>query len=330
MIDVNQLAKKLVSGQRAALSRSITLVESKRPEHRSESDRLLELILPYTGKAKRIGITGVPGAGKSSFIECLGTMLTGMGHKVAVLAVDPSSNRSKGSILGDKTRMEKLAVNPNSFIRPSPTAGELGGVAAMTRESILLCEAAGYEIILVETVGVGQSEYAVANMVDFFLALMLPGAGDELQGIKKGIIELADMIVVNKSDGENIMAAELAAQHYRRALSIIEAKSKGWTPPVLLASSIEKTGVSDSWIKVNEYLTLAKRSGIFGQKRKDQNLGWMEEDFKRQLLISLEDDAEFSDIQRDLRHRVLAGDLAPTRASSQLIDKVRARLGQSI
>src|SRR5512138_539127 len=232
-IDVARLAKGIEAGERAMLARAITLLESKRADHQKAARALIQELLPATGRAVRVGITGVPGAGKSTTIDTLGTYLTGQGHKVAVLAVDPSSQRTGGSILADKTRMARLASDLNAFIRPSPASGTLGGVAAKTRETMLLCEAAGYDVILVETVGVGQSEIAVADMTDFFLALMLPGAGDELQGLKKGIVELADMIAVNKADGDNIARAKAAAAEYRAALHILTPRSPNWVPPVV-------------------------------------------------------------------------------------------------
>jgi LAO/AO transport system kinase len=230
--DTTALARRVRSSDRATLARAITLIESKRADHRKQAQRLVQELLPHTGKAIRVGITGAPGVGKSLTIDTLGTYLTGKGHKVAVLAVDPSSTRTGGSILGDKTRMARLAADPNAFVRPSPSSGTLGGVAAKTRETMLICEAAGYDVVLVETVGIGQSETAVADMSDFFLALMLPGAGDELQGIKKGVVELADMIAVNKADGDNIARAKTAAAEYRAALHILTPRSPNWPPPV--------------------------------------------------------------------------------------------------
>ena len=232
-LDLDGYAEGVARGDRATLARAITLVESSKPEHQALARELLQRLLPATGKAIRVGITGVPGVGKSSMIEQLGTNLTAAGHKVAVLAVDPSSERSGGSILGDKTRMPRLAQDPNAFIRPSPSSGTLGGVTKKTRETMALCEAAGFDVVLIETVGVGQSETAVAGMVDFFLVLMLPGAGDELQGIKKGVIEIADMIAVTKSDGTNIERANMAASEYRAALQILTPVSPNWSPPVI-------------------------------------------------------------------------------------------------
>ena len=233
---------KLLSGDRAALARAITLVESKRADHRAAARRLLDAAMPAAGRAVRVGITGVPGVGKSTLIDALGSNLTAAGRRVAVLAVDPSSTRTGGSILGDKTRMARLSADPNAFIRPSPTSGTLGGVAAKTRETMLLCEAAGFDVVLVETVGVGQSETAVAELTDFFLVLMLPGAGDELQGIKKGVLELADMIAVNKADGDNAARASAAAAEYRAALQILTPASPDWSPPVVTVSGLAGRG----------------------------------------------------------------------------------------
>jgi LAO/AO transport system kinase len=261
-------------GDRAVLSRAITLIESRRPEHRADAEALLEALLPLAGGSRRVGITGVPGVGKSTFIEALGTRLTAAGRKVAVLAVDPSSSRTGGSILGDKTRMPELAADPNAFIRPSPSAGALGGVARMTRETLLLCEAAGFDVVLVETVGVGQSETMVADMVDLFLALMLPGAGDELQGIKKGLIELADMIAVNKADGDNRLRAALAVNHYRAALHIVEPRTATWRPPVLAVSAMTGEGIDALWAEVERHRELLTASGELAANRTAQQVRW--------------------------------------------------------
>src|SRR5476651_79276 len=243
----SDIARGIKAGDRATLARAITLIESKRADHRKTAHHLVQELLPHTGKAVRLGITGAPGAGKSTTIDALGTFLTAQGRKVAVLAVDPSSSRTGGSILGDKTRMARLAVDPNAFIRPSPSSGTLGGVAAKTRETMLLCEAAGYDVLIVETVGVGQSETTVADMTDFFLVLMVAGAGDELQGIKKGIVELADMIAVNKADGDNIARANVAAADYRGALQILAPRSPTWSPPVATYSALTGDGISELW-----------------------------------------------------------------------------------
>ena len=274
-IDPKAYVKGVLSGQRRSISKAITLVESALPEHRKIAAKMMEGLLPHTGKSVRLGITGVPGVGKSTFVENLGIHLVEEGYKVAVLAVDPSSSRSGGSILGDKTRMEKLAAHPSTFIRPSPSGETLGGVAAKTRESLLVCEAAGYDVVLVETVGVGQSETSVATMVDFFLALMITGAGDELQGIKKGVLEVADAIAINKCDGDNVERAEKARVEYEIAMHIVTPESPSWRPPVLTCSSIMKNGTRNVWDTVLEHRKIMTESGEFAQRRKRQSLSWM-------------------------------------------------------
>src|SRR4051794_35723972 len=274
--DIPTLACKLRAGDRASLARAITLVESKRADHQEAAHRLVQQLIAETGKTTRVGITGSPGVGKSSTIDALGTYLTGKGHKVAVLAVDPSSTRTGGSILGDKTRMARLANDERAFIRPSPAAGTLGGVAAKTRETMLLCEAAGFDVILVETVGVGQSETAVADLTDFFLVLMLPGAGDELQGIKKGILELADMIAVNKADaGEGERRANAAASEYRAALHILTPPSATWTPPVVTISGLNNTRLDAMWQKVVDHREKLTATGEIAKRRREQDVKWM-------------------------------------------------------
>ncbi len=265
----------LAGGDRAALARAITLAESKRPDRRAAARRLIEAAMPLTGRAVRVGITGVPGVGKSTTIDALGAALTAKGHRVAVLAVDPSSSRTGGSILGDKTRMARLAADPSAFIRPSPTSGTLGGVAARTRETMLLCEAAGFDVILVETVGVGQSETAVADLTDFFLVLMLPGAGDELQGIKKGILELADGIAVNKAEGEGRARALAAAAEYRAALHILTPASPTWSPPVVTISGLTGEGLDDLWERIIDHRRRLDATGEIAAKRREQDIRWM-------------------------------------------------------
>ncbi|MEM7791286.1 MAG: methylmalonyl Co-A mutase-associated GTPase MeaB [Verrucomicrobiota bacterium] len=264
----------VLSGGRSWLAKAITLVESRSNRHKEAARNLMQAILPRTGGAIRIGMTGVPGAGKSTFIEALGLKLCEEGKKVAVLAVDPSSSRTGGSILGDKTRMESLCRHPNSFIRPSPAGTSLGGVAARTREALLLCEAAGYDVVLIETVGVGQSETAVRTMTDFFLLLQIPGAGDELQGIKKGVIELADAIIVNKADGNNRLKAEQAKVDYARVLHFLAPFTPGWKPKALTCSALELTGIDETWGLIEQFCREMRASGVFAQRRKEQNADW--------------------------------------------------------
>jgi LAO/AO transport system kinase len=275
IVDVEQLASKLRAGSRAALARAITLIESRRADHQADARALVQALLPDTGRAIRVGITGSPGVGKSTTIDTLGMFLIERGHKVAVLAVDPSSARTGGSILGDKTRMALLSAAEAAYIRPSPAAGTLGGVAAKTREAMLLCEAAGFDVVLVETVGIGQSETAVCDMTDSFLALMLPGAGDELQGIKKGLVELADIIAINKADGDNIRRAELAAANYRGALHILAPRSEHWHPPVLTFSGLTGAGIPELWQKILDHRTAMNASGDFDTRRRQQQIKWM-------------------------------------------------------
>ena len=281
-LTAEQMVDGIVHGDRVMLSRAITLVESSRYDHRMRAQQVIEQCLPYSGKSIRLGITGVPGAGKSTTIEALGKMLTALNHKVAVLAIDPSSERSKGSILGDKTRMEELSTDPNAFIRPSPSAGSLGGVARKTREIILLCEAAGFDTVIVETVGVGQSEVAAHSMVDFFLLLQLANTGDELQGIKRGIMEMADMIAINKSDID-INKSKLAAQQFRNALHLFPMPDSQWTVPVLLCSAYSKMGLQEIWNNVLEYVAFTKKNGYFYFKRQQQNLRILEETIENTL-----------------------------------------------
>jgi LAO/AO transport system kinase len=289
--DVAALAEQVRAGNRVALARAITLIESRKPAHRPQARQLLTLLNGDAGRSRRVGITGGPGVGKSTLIDALGSYLTGQGHRVAVLAVDPSSSRSGGAILGDKTRMAQLAADPNAFIRPSPSSGTLGGVARTTRETILLCEAAGFDVVLVETVGVGQSEVTVAGMVDFFLVLMLAGGGDELQGIKKGVMELADMIAITKADGGNEGAARLAAGDYKAALHILTPASASWKPPVITISAREGLGLDELWRNIARHRTALEAAGEFEAKRRDQDVSWMHaliEERMRQAFLSNE------------------------------------------
>lgn len=278
------LAEGVLAGDRASIGRAVTLTESQSAERRRQAQAMLQILLPHGGDAHRIGITGVPGVGKSTFIEALGQQLIRSGHKVAVLAVDPTSSRTHGSILGDKTRMAALAADPGAFIRPSPSSGTLGGVARATRETMTVMEAAGYDIVLVETVGVGQSETAVADMTDFFLALMLPGAGDELQGIKKGLLEIADMIAVNKADGEMRPKAEAARREYAAALHIMAPASPDWSAPVLLCSGLRAEGLDALWAEVERHRDVMRENGVFQRRRQEQQAGWMRAMLEDRLL----------------------------------------------
>ena len=305
-------------GDRAMLARAITLIESKRADHRRTAHQLVQELLPLTGKGVRLGITGAPGAGKSTTIDVLGTHLTGKGHKVAVLAVDPSSTRTGGSILGDKTRMARLASDPNAFVRPSPSSGTLGGVAAKTRETMLVCEAAGYDVVMVETVGIGQSETAVADMTDFFLVLMLPGAGDELQGLKKGIVELADMIAVNKADGDNIKRAKVAAAEYKAALNILVPQSVSWTPPVITYSALTSNGIEELWAHVIAHKKKMTAKGELATRRRAQQVKWMWTMLEERLTARLRSDASVRAKLRQMENQVAAGKLAPTLAVEEI------------
>lgn len=312
------LAGGIRAGDRATLAKAITLIESKRADHRAKAHLLVQDLLPGTGKAVRLGITGAPGAGKSTTIDALGTYLTGQGHKVAVLAVDPSSSRTGGSILGDKTRMARLAIDPNAFIRPSPSSGTLGGVAAKTRETMLVCEAAGYDVVMVETVGVGQSETAVADMTDFFLVLMVAGAGDELQGLKKGIVELADMIAVNKADGDNVKRANVAAADYRGALHILAPRSPTWSPPVVTYSALTGNGIAGLWGKVVEHKEKMTATGELEARRREQQVKWMWTMLEERLTARLRSDASVRAKLRQAEAAVSAGKLAPALAVEQI------------
>jgi LAO/AO transport system kinase len=272
--DTEYYIQGVLEGDRRKLSRTITLIESTLPAHQELVRTIVDKLLPHTGSAIRLGITGVPGAGKSSFIDSFGTMLTNMGLRVAVLAIDPSSRRSGGSILGDKTRMERLATNEMAFIRPSPSGGTLGGVAGKTRETMLVCEAAGFDVVIIETVGVGQSETTVASMTDFFLVLMIAGAGDELQGIKKGVLEVADAIVINKADGDNVLRANMAQKEYQMALHMLMPQSHNWTVPVLTCSALKSEGLEQIWQSIRDYRSIMTANGELATKRKNQAQEW--------------------------------------------------------
>jgi GTPase len=314
----SDLVRGIRAGERATLARAITLIESKRADHRRTAHHLVQELLARTGKAVRLGITGAPGVGKSTTIDVLGTYLTGKGHKVAVLAVDPSSTRTGGSILGDKTRMARLSSDPNAFVRPSPSSGTLGGVAAKTRETMLVCEAAGYDVVMVETVGIGQSETAVADMTDCFLVLMLPGAGDELQGLKKGIVELADMIAVNKADGNNVERARLAAAEYRAALNILTPHSPTWSPPVVTYSALAQDGIAELWAQVLSHKAKMTESGELAARRRDQQVKWMWTMLEERLTARLRSDASVRTKLRQAEAQVAAGKLAPMLAVEEI------------
>jgi LAO/AO transport system kinase len=322
--DVERLAQAIRAGDRTVLSRAITLIESKRADHRRSAAALTQALLQDTGHAVRVGITGVPGVGKSTMIDALGSMLTRQGHKVAVLAVDPSSRRTGGSILADKTRMAHLANDANAFIRPSPASGTLGGVAAKTRETMLVCEAAGYDVILVETVGVGQSEIAVADMTDFFLVLVLPGAGDELQALKKGVIELADMIAVNKADGDNVARARSAAAEYKAALHILSPASPNWTPPVLTCSALKGDGITALWSGILDHRKRLTASGELKARRGDQQVKWMWAMLEERLFAPLRSDRTVKSELPRIEADVAANRLAPAAA----VEKIAAMLGR--
>ncbi|MEL0144283.1 MAG: methylmalonyl Co-A mutase-associated GTPase MeaB [Alphaproteobacteria bacterium] len=321
--DMEELAEKVRSGDRLALARAITMIESTREDHRTHAERLLETLLPDTGKSIRVGISGVPGVGKSTFIETFGQHVIAAGHKVAVLAVDPSSRRTGGSILGDKTRMEQLSRNPDAFIRPSPTAGTLGGVARRTREVLLACEAAGFEVVLVETVGVGQSETAVSDLVDMFLLLLLPGGGDELQGIKKGIMELANMVVVNKADGDLADVAERSAAEYANALRLLHPTTSDWIPPVLTCSSLKGTGISEVWHRIGEFAALMRSSGTFEARRAEQARRWMWGEVDENLLSAFRRHPDVRKLLAELENRVSETEMTPSTAAQILLESFR-------
>jgi LAO/AO transport system kinase len=317
--DLEDLAAGVRAGDRAVLARAITLVESTRADHRARADALLQQLLPETGRAIRLGVTGVPGVGKSTTIDQLGINLVAAGHGVAVLAVDPTSTRTGGSILGDKTRMSRLSQSPSAYIRPSPTSGTLGGVARKTRETMALCEAAGFDVVIVETVGVGQSETAVADMVDFFLVLLLAGGGDDLQGIKKGIIEIADMIAINKADGDNIARATRAAADYQGALHILTPETATWSPPVITISGRDNVGLDVLWTKVQEHRARMTATGEFAARRQNQAVGWMHELLADALRAALRDNPKTATRLPALESGVRTGRVTPQSAVAELV-----------
>lgn len=317
----DDLISGILKGDKTALSRAITLVESTNLKHLEKANQVIQACLPYANTSVRLGITGVPGVGKSTFIEAFGKYLTASGKKVAVLAVDPSSTISHGSILGDKTRMEELVKDENAYIRPSASGETLGGVARKTRETIILCEACGFDTIVIETVGVGQSETAVHSMVDFFLLLKISGAGDELQGIKRGIMEMADAIVINKADGDNIKKANLAKTEFNRALHLFPAKSSGWQPKVITASAITHDGISNVWEMISEYLQLTKENNYFSERRQDQNQHWLLETINEQLKTNFFNHPEIKSLLEDNKKAVQNNAISPFAAAAILLDR---------
>ncbi|MFD2101108.1 methylmalonyl Co-A mutase-associated GTPase MeaB [Flagellimonas iocasae] len=325
-ISVEALTKGILKGDNAILAKAITLLESANPNHFEKANAVIENCLSQPNNSVRLGVTGVPGVGKSSFIETLGTTLTSMGKKVAVLAVDPTSSLSKGSILGDKTRMQTLSKDPNAFIRPSPSGNSLGGVAQKTRESIMLCEAAGYDVILVETVGVGQSEIAVHSMVDFFLLLKLSGAGDELQGIKRGIMEMADAIAINKADGTNLERAKLAETEFSRALHLYPPKKNGWVPKVMRCSATENTGIKEIWELVEQFVAQNKENGHFEKNRKTQNKNWFLQTVDEHIKQFFHQRESFKMEQDKMLNAIDNNEISPFYAAKLLLDKITKEL----
>ncbi len=318
-IDIDALARDLLAGERAALARAITLIESAAPQHRERAQALLGRLLPHSGRSIRIGVTGVPGAGKSSFIDSFGCCLTERGKRVAVLAIDPSSHLSGGSILGDKTRMERLARDERAFIRPSPTGGVLGGVAGRTREAILLCEAAGYDVILVETVGTGQSEVTLRGLVDFFLLLLITGAGDDLQGIKKGVIEMADALVINKADGDNIAAAEAARAQFSQSLRLVAPATEGWRTRAFTASGLSGAGIDEIWRAIGDFVAQTQASGVFAKRRAAQQREWLYAELGSQLRERLYGNAAVKAALPEIEAAVVAGELPAATAAERLL-----------
>ena len=326
-LKISDYVKGIKSGDRKSLAQAITLVESEKKEHQLKAQELLTDIFTNEIKSLRIGITGIPGAGKSTFIEKLGTNLTSSGHKVAVLTIDPSSSITGGSILGDKTRMLQLSKNSNAFIRPSPTSGTLGGVNKKTRETILLCEAAGYDIILIETVGIGQSEISISEMVDFCLLLLISGGGDELQGIKKGVLELADMVAINKSDGDNIESAKISAIEYKNALRIFKPKDTKdtWQTPVLTISSLKNIGLEELWSQINERLKGLKISGKLKDNRLLQQKKWMWEIVENRLLKNIRSRLEINNFRITMEDSIATGDITPVMAAEKIYQKINLK-----
>ncbi|MFA6129205.1 MAG: methylmalonyl Co-A mutase-associated GTPase MeaB [Bacteroidales bacterium] len=321
LLTVNEYIDGILAGNRSILSRAITLIESHRPDHIQMAQEIISGCLPHSGCSIRIGITGIPGVGKSSFIEVLGISLTALGKKLAVLAIDPSSEKSKGSILGDKTRMEQLSNDPHAFIRPSAAGGSLGGVARKTRETMILCEAAGFDVVFIETVGVGQSETAVHSMVDFFLLLMLAGAGDELQGIKRGIMEMADTIAITKADGNNLRSADLACMEYRNALHLFPPAESGWSPRVLAISARENQGLDTLLGILNEFFDHVNGNGFLEKRRREQSKNWMYSTIREQLLDGFYHDPHISRRLKDIERQVMEGRITSFQGAAKLISE---------
>jgi len=318
-LKVEEYIQGILAKNRIVLSRAITLIESTRSDHHEMAQKIIAACLPHTGASVRVGVTGTPGVGKSTFIEALGKYVTDAQHRIAVLAIDPTSQVTRGSILGDKTRMAALATNPNAFIRPSAAGDSLGGVARKTREAIVLCEAAGYDVILVETVGVGQSETAVHSMVDFFLLLLLPGAGDELQGIKRGIVEMADLIAVNKADKDKVKLADQAKREYKNALHLYPPKSSGWIPEVLTCSALEGTGISDIWQSIQGYKTEMKKNNFWSENRQQQAKFWLYESIKNDLYYSFFSNKNIKNALSRVESDVAVGQLSPFKGAEELM-----------
>jgi LAO/AO transport system kinase len=318
-LSTDELVEGVLAADRAVLGQAITLIESNAPAHQAQAQEVLSRLLPHTGNARRVGITGVPGVGKSTFIEGLGTLLTSRGHRVAVLAIDPTSGITGGSILGDKTRMNKLARDESAFVRPSPSSGSLGGVGRKTRETMLVCEAAGYDVILVETVGVGQSETLVADMVDSFLVLMLAGAGDELQGIKRGILELADVIAINKADGDNAQAAQRARHENASALKLMRPTSANWRPRALTCSGLQGDGLDALWSTIEEHRDALGKSGELAERRREQMRRWMWSMVEARVLSAIHQNPQFVQLAATLERQVLDAQTTPTLAAAELL-----------
>tara|TARA_R110000765_G_scaffold141588_4_gene242568 strand:- start:29 stop:1024 length:996 start_codon:yes stop_codon:yes gene_type:complete len=326
-LSTTEIIEGIFSNNIAIVSKAITIIESTKPEHRSIANKIIESCISKNHDTIRIGITGVPGAGKSTFIEQFGNLLTGLGKKVAVLTVDPSSSRTKGSILGDKTRMQELVKNPNAYIRPSASGSSLGGVTRKTRESIVILEAAGFDIILIETIGVGQSETAVHDMVDFFLLLKLAGAGDELQGIKRGIIEMADSIVINKSDGNNVQNAAQAKMEFARALHMFPPKENGWSPEVLTCSALENRGLEEIWKLIFNYCQTMKETGYFNKNRQQQNENWLIQYLEQELLSKFYQNPKTKNLLPLLKEEVINGNTSPFSAAEKLLNLLSTNIG---